>query len=621
MTSVAINEGVLKFANVNGSGSASANGLLAKAIFRMGVPIGPKNIFPSNIQGLPTWYEIRVSARGFLGRRGGVDLMVAMNPQSLPSDIAEVVSGGAVLLDSTRPLAKELRREDVRFIEIPITALCAQEFPNAKDRSLLKNVVYVGAVMALLGVERDTVVALLKEQYGKKPALLEANIKALELGAAYAIEHLSSPGLSIRIERMVSQAARGLDAGGPASRPIMIDGNTAAALGCIYAGATVAAWYPITPSTSLVDAFDRYCHKLRIDPATQKKRFAILQAEDELCAVGVVLGAAWNGARAFTATSGPGISLMTEFLGLAYYAEIPAVIFDIQRVGPSTGMPTRTQQSDLLACAYASHGDTHHILLFPATPAECFEFAAMAFDLADRFQTPVIVLSDINLGMNEWMSGPLTWRDDYVPDRGKVVTRAQLDAGAKFFRYLDKDGDGVCERTYPGTHPARGSYFTRGSGHDKLGRYTEDPALYQENLDRLRKKFVTAAGALPRPEITRRSGAKLSLVYWGTTAEAIPEALEILKARHGIECQTMRVRGFPWNQEIEAFCSQEPGVCVIEQSRDGQLRSLLMTELDLDPKRLASVRIYDGQPIAAELLAQRLAEVWEGLKGKVHVSA
>jgi len=588
-----VNEFVLRFANVNGTGSASANGLVARALFRMGLPVGPKNIFPSNIQGLPTWFEIRVSEAGYTGRRGSVDLMVAMNGQTFAEDVRSVEPGGYLLYDSSKPLAPELHRPDINFLDVPLTELVTREFANPRQRLLFKNIAYVGVLSALLSIEPEVIEQLLREQFQGKEKLIPPNMKAFEMGRAAALERFSCP-LPMHAQRRDAIGDR-----------ILMDGNSAAGLGCVYAGATVAAWYPITPSTSLVDAFGAYCEDYRVNP-DGSKRYAILQAEDELAAIGMVVGAAWNGARSFTATSGPGISLMTEFLGLAYYAEIPVVLFDIQRCGPSTGMPTRTQQSDLLSSAYASHGDTKHVLLFPASPRECFEMAAQAFDLAERLQTPVLVMSDLDLGMNDWLSEPLTWDDAYRPDRGKVVTREQLDEGLQFYRYLDVDGDAIPYRTLPGTHPSKGAFFTRGSGHDRFGGYTEDGAKYQDNVDRLRRKFDTAATLVPDAIIERDAGSSAGIVYFGTSAEPMPEALDALAAQ-GLDVDALRLRAFPFSKRVYDFIAAHDTVFVVDQNRDGQLRAMLLIEGNLDPARLVSVLSYDGMPVTADLLVHSIS--------------
>ncbi|HSL70293.1 MAG TPA: 2-oxoacid:acceptor oxidoreductase family protein, partial [Longimicrobiales bacterium] len=449
-----VNDFALKIATVNGTGSASANGLLMQAIFRMGIPVSGKNIFPSNIQGLPTWYEIRVNRADRVARTGRFELLVAMNSSTYQKDIAELQPGGYLVYDSSWPLDPALMRPDVHFLGVPLAQTCNEQFEGARERLLMKNIAYVGALSALLNVDLDILQQLLDEQYGAKKALIASNSKAVRLGYDFAREHFACP-LPIHLERMA-----------PPDDYILIDGNTAAALGCVYAGATVGAWYPITPSTSLMDAFRRFCAMFRRDEASGKNKFLVIQAEDELAAAGMVIGASWAGARAFTPTSGPGISLMNEFIGLAYYAEVPSVFVDVQRVGPSTGMPTRTQQGDLLMCAFASHGDTKHICLYPADPRECFELAVAAFDLADRFQTPVFLITDLDIGMNDWRVRKLAWDDSYRPDRGKLLGADQLERMDTFYRYLDVDGDGITARTLPGVHP-KGAFFTRGSGHNR----------------------------------------------------------------------------------------------------------------------------------------------------------
>ncbi len=583
-----LNEFVIRCANVNGTGSASANTLLARSFYRMGLPIAAKNMFPSNIQGLPTWYEIRVSEAGHTGRRGSVDLVVAMNPQSFRDDVASVASGGYLLYDSTRPLDPALRREDITFLGLPFIEM-VQQHTDQRKRLLFKNVCYVGALSALLDIEFDVLTGLLDHQFKGKEKLIAPNVEALTAGREAALAAFDCP-LPIRVERRDVVGDR-----------ILITGNEACALGCVYGGATVAAWYPITPSTSLAEAFGHYCEALRIDPANGRRNFAIVQAEDELSAIGVVIGAAWNGARTFTATSGPGISLMSEFLGLAYYAEIPAVLFDIQRAGPSTGMPTRTQQADLLSAAYASHGDTKHVLLFPSSPDECFELAVEAFDLADRLQTPVFVMSDLDLGMNTWLSRPFKWDDTRRLDRGKVLDHDALEAGKTFYRYVDVDGDGIPYRTYPGTHPSRGAYFTRGSGHDKYGRYTEDSEKYQENLDRLRRKFDTAAKLVPKPVMEAEPYTDIGVLYFGTTTEPMREALEGLADR-GVALDAMRLRAFPFSEEVYRFIDTHQTVFVVEQNRDAQLRTMLLNEGNIDPAKLVPVLHYGGLPLTAEFL-------------------
>ena len=559
-----VNDFVIKFANVNGTGSASANSLIMKAIFRMGVPVTGKNYFPSNIQGLPTWYEIRVTRDGYAARASHVDIMVAMNAETYSKDIRELKSGGYLIYDSTWPRSSLLQRGDITVIPVPLAKLVNENFDGVRNRILLKNIAYAGVLAALLNVDLEVISGLLSESYGKKPKLLDSNTKALRLGYDYVKQQLDSP-LPLKVEHM--DKTRG---------HIMIDGNTAAGLGCVFAGATVGAWYPITPSTSLMDAFKTFCERYRIDAATGERNFAVLQAEDELAAVGMVLGASWMGARAFTPTSGPGISLMNEFVGLAYYAEVPCVIFDVQRVGPSTGMPTRTQQCDIMICAYASHGDTRHVLLFPASPEECFYSAAQAFDLAERLQTPVFVLSDLDIGMNDWMCPDLKWDDAYKPDRGKVLSKEELDGLEKFYRYLDRDEDAIPYRTLPGVSP-KGAYFTRGSGHNQYGVYTEDSAEYQVVVDRLKRKFSTAAKIVPKPVLIGKGNCSVGLVSIGSCDAAIREALDILKQQN-IEVDYLRVKAFPFTSEVEAFLKSHASIIVVEQNRDAQLRSLLTLE-------------------------------------------
>ena len=592
----AVNDFVVKFANVNGSGSASANELFARAILRMGVPVSPRNIFPSNIQGLPTWYEVRVSENGYQARRGGVDLMVAMNPQTWDADLKEIEAGGYVFYDNTKPLPKSRFRDDINVIGMPLTEICNSTYTDPRQRQLFKNIIYVGALSALLEIDPNEIERLFSEQYKGKEVLLQSNVKALRLGRDYALANLSCP-LGLRIQRANAVGNK-----------IFLEGNNAAALGAIYGGATVCAWYPITPSSSLAESFIRHCQKYRIDPATGKQKFAVVQAEDELASIGMVIGAGWNGARAFTATSGPGISLMTEFIGLAYFAEIPAVIIDVQRGGPSTGMPTRTQQSDLLACAYASHGDTKHVLLFPEDPRECFEFAAKAFDLADRLQTPIFVMTDLDIGMNTRLCEPLQWDDSQAYDRGKVMTHDELQAGKDFGRYNDVDGDGIAYRTYPGTHPTRGGYFTRGTTKDRYARSSETGPDYVYNVQRLLRKFETAKKYVPVPLLyPAEKPARFGAIFYGSTSPAMQEALDVLASR-GIHVNALRVRGFPFQDEIADFVASHPWVFVVEQNRDAQLKTLLVTEAKVNQTRLLSVLHYDGTPITARFIVDQISQ-------------
>ncbi|MBK8181293.1 MAG: 2-oxoacid:acceptor oxidoreductase subunit alpha [Planctomycetes bacterium] len=590
-----VNDFVVKFANVNGSGSASANTLFAKSILRMGVPVSPRNIFPSNIQGLPTWYEVRVSEQGWLGRRGGVDLMVAMNAQTWDADVAEVESGGFLFYDSTRAVPTSKLRGDVTALGMPLTALCNERYKDARQRQVFKNIIYVGALTELLGIERDTVAKLIGEQYKGKEKLLQPNLDSLDLGREWARANLPRP-FELKVERRDAVKDR-----------IFVDGNSAAALGAVYGGASVCAWYPITPSSSLAEAFQRYCNKHRTN-ADGTKRFAIIQAEDELASIGMVIGAAWNGARAFTATSGPGISLMQEFLGLAFFAEIPSVIFDVQRGGPSTGMPTRTQQSDVISCAYASHGDTKHVLLFPEDPKECFDMGAAAFDLADRLQTPVFVLLDLDIGMNDRLCAPFAWDDAQRMDRGKVLGAKELDEGRAFGRYRDVDGDGIAVRTLPGTHASRGSFFTRGTTKDRDAKYSEAGPDYIENMTRLQRKFETAARLVPQPVVQRsKEPTTIGVLYYGSTSPAMNEAIELLAAE-GLHLDAMRVRAFPFHHAVPDFVASHETVFLVEQNRDAQLKLLLTHECQIDPARVISVLHYDGTPITARFIVKAIRE-------------
>jgi len=592
----AINDFVVKFANINGSGSASANEIFARSIMRMGVPVSPRNIFPSNIQGLPTWYEVRVSESGWLGRRGGADLLVAMNPATWDADIEEIELGGYVLYDSSKPLPKSKFREDLNIIGIPLTEICNAAYTDSRQRQLFKNIVYVGALSALLDIDPIEIEKLFSEQFKGKEALLQSNVNALRLGRDYALQHFECP-IGLRVQRADNVGNR-----------IFVDGNSAAALGAVYGGASVCAWYPITPSSSLAETFNRYCHKLRIDAATGKHRFAVIQAEDELASIGMAIGAGWNGARAFTATSGPGISLMTEFIGLAYFAEIPVTIINVQRGGPSTGMPTRTQQSDLLSCAYASHGDTKHVMLFPEDPTECFDFSALGLDLADRLQTPVFVMTDLDIGMNTRLCKPFQWDDNREYDRGKIMTHAELESGKDFGRYLDVDGDGIPYRTYPGTHPTRGAYFTRGTTRDRYARYSEAGADYLDNMQRLLRKFETAKSLVPKPLLyPAEKPARFGAIFYGSTSPAMEEALDVLASR-GIHVNALRVRAFPFQDEINDFVASHPWVFVIEQNRDAQLKTLLVNEAKVNPTRLLSVLHYDGTPITARFIVEQIAQ-------------
>ena len=594
----AINDFVVRFANVNGSGSASANSMFAKAVLRMGVPVAVRNIFPSNIQGLPTWYEVRVTEAGHLGRRGGVDLMVAMNPQTWDKDVAEIEPGGYLFYDSTKPMPASRFRTDITVVGVPLTAICNAAYTAARERQLFKNIIYVGALASLLGIEIGVIETLLAEQFEGRDRLIKANVAALHMGRDWVADNRGPLGLQVRRADAVGDR-------------IFIEGNQAAGLGAVYGGATVCAWYPITPSTSLAEAFTSYCQDLRVDPESGKANFAIVQAEDEIASIGVVIGAGWNGARAFTCTSGPGISLMTEFIGLSYFAEIPAVIFDVQRGGPSTGMPTRTQQADLIGAAYASHGDTKHPMLLPMDPGECFTFGALAFDLADRLQTTVFVMLDLDMGMNEWLTEPFSWDDARRMDRGKVMTHDELEAGRDFGRYLDVDGDGIPYRTYPGVHPTKGGYFTRGTSRNPYARYSEEGSVYVDNVQRLLRKFETAKSLIPAPELRPASApTRDGVIYYGSTGPAMHEALGLFESQ-GRRLDALRVRGFPFSSEVDDFLASHDRIFVIEQNRDAQLRTLLMAENGGDPYRLVPILHYDGTPITARFIVASISSLMD----------
>ena len=590
-----INDFVVKFANVNGSGSASANGLFARSVMRMGVPVAARNIFPSNIQGLPTWYEVRITEAGHLGRRGGVDLMVAMNPQTWDRDVAEVESGGFLFYDSTKPIPASRLRDDITVIGVPLTAMCNEAYDLPRERQLFKNTIYVGALAALIGIDLEVSEALLADDFAGRDRLIKANVEALAMGHSYVRSYLKP--LPLQVQKADAVGDR-----------IYVEGNEAAALGAVYGGATVCAWYPITPSTSLAEAFTAYCQDLRVEPETGKARYAIIQGEDEIASIGMVIGAGWNGCRAFTATSGPGISLMTEFIGLSYFAEIPAVIFDVQRGGPSTGMPTRTQQSDLLAAAYSGHGDTKHPMLLPADPGECFEMGSLAFDLSDRLQTTIFVMLDLDIGMNEWLTKPFQWDDARRLDRGKVMSHDDLEAATEAFgRYRDVDGDGIPFRTYPGVHPTKGGYFTRGTSRNPYARYSEEGSVYVDNMERLLRKFETAKSLVPAPVIRNAKGkTRDAVLYYGSTAAAMDEALEMLETQ-GRRLDALRVRGFPFADEVFDFIAAHDRIYLVEQNRDAQLKTLITTEGGVDPGKLISVLHYDGTPITARYITSEIA--------------
>jgi 2-oxoglutarate ferredoxin oxidoreductase subunit alpha len=599
-----INDLVIRFANVNGTGSASANTLFAKSIFRMGIPVSPKNIFPSNIQGLPTWYEVRINGDGYLGRREMIDIVVSLNPQSIRKDVDSVREGGYFIYDNSKKLSSDFVREDIHYIGIPMTRLVMEKFTDARKRQLFKNIIYVGALTKLLDMDFEVVKKLVADQFKSKQKLVPPNIETLELGRNYVEENYDCP-LPLKVQSIDSS-----------KDSILVDGNTACALGAIYGGATVAAWYPITPSTSVVNAFDKYAKKLRVDETTASNKFAIVQAEDELAAIGMVIGAAWNGARAFTSTSGPGLSLMSEFIGLAYFAEIPTVLIDVQRGGPSTGMPTRTQQSDIISAAYASHGDTKHVLLFPSTPKECFDLTATALDLADRLQTPIIVMSDLDLGMNDNMSEPFEWDENKKYDKGKLLSEEDLENLESFGRYLDVDGDGIPYRAIPGTHPTKGSYFTRGTSKDEFARYTEDGDDYVRNVDRLAKKFDTASKIIPPPESFQDNyKSSTGMLFFGTTYYAALEAMDRFVAQD-ISIDAMRIKAFPFHEDINHFIENHNEIIVVEQNRDAQMRTLIMNELEVDPKKLIKVLNYDGKPITAGLIESKIKKfLFEKSKG------
>ncbi|QQS12351.1 MAG: 2-oxoacid:acceptor oxidoreductase subunit alpha [Rhodospirillales bacterium] len=587
----AVNDFVVKFANVNGSGSASANELFARSILRMGVPVSPRNIFPSNIQGLPTWYEVRVTEKGYLGRRGGVDMMVAMNPQTWAEDVKEITPGGYLFYDSTKPMPAAMFRPDINIVGVPLTAITNATYTDARQRQLFKNIIYVGALSVLLDIDPKEIERLFGEQYKGKEKLLDSNVKALNLGRDWVRENLDPATVKLKVRRADNVGNR-----------IFVEGNSAAALGCVYGGATVCAWYPITPSSSMAEAFQAHCRRYRHDKETGKARYAIVQAEDELASIGMVIGAAWNGARAFTATSGPGVSLMTEFMGLAYFAEMPAVIVNVQRGGPSTGMPTRTQQADIIACATASNGDTRHVLLFPEDPKECFDHSAAALDLADRLQTPVFVMTDLDIGMNQRLCEPFAWDESKAYDRGKVMTAEELEAGKQFGRYLDVDGDGIAYRTYPATHPSKGAYFTRGTTKDRFARYSEEGPVYVDNMERLQRKFETAKTLVPQPVArAAKKPTPMGVIYFGSTSPAMAEALDRLE-EDGVHVDALRLRAYPLSKPVEEFVAAHDTVFLVEQNRDGQLRMLMLSDLGVDPRKIVPVLHYDGTPITARFI-------------------
>jgi 2-oxoglutarate ferredoxin oxidoreductase subunit alpha len=587
-----INDFAFKIATVNGTGSASANSLLMQAIFRMGIPVTGKNVFPSNIQGLPTWYEIRVSKDGYTARPSELDMVVALNPETYSKDVAAVRSGGYLLYDSSWPLPETLRREDIKILGVPFGAMCVEAFEGDRARSLMRNISYAGALAALLRIDMDVITTMLTEKFSKKKALLDSNFKAIKLGYDYAMAHFKCP-LPFHLKAMDENKDF-----------ILLDGNSACGLGAVYAGATVGAWYPITPSTSLMDAFKEFAERYRVDAATGERKYALIQAEDELAAAGMVMGAGWAGARAFTSTAGPGIDLMSEFVGLGYYAEVPGVFVDVQRVGPSTGMPTRTQQADMLKIAYLSHGDTKHLALFPCNPEECFYMMAQAFDLAERFQTPTFLVTDLDIGMNDWMTRKLKWDDSYRPDRGKVLSRAELDALKRFGRYEDTGG-GIPARTLPGVG-GKGAYFTRGSGHTLAATYTEDSDEYKAVMERLALKMKTAEDALPEPVIDAKNG-DVGIVSVGACDSAVKEALDTLRA-NGVSADYMRVRAFPFGKKVREFMKKHSRIFVVEQNRDAQLRSLLAIETETNFENMTPVLDYAGLPLTAGFVVREISK-------------
>ena len=579
-----VNDFSIQVATVNGSGSQSANTVLLRSLFRMGIPVSGKNLFPSNIAGLPTWYTIRCSRHGYVARKKEIDMLVAMNPETAKEDAMSLAAGTAIVYDE--PLKLSAVRSDLTFYSVPYDKIVANVCPEAKLRKLVKNMIYVGVVAQLLGIDLTYVEAAVRQQFAKKVKAAELNMNAARAGFDYAAASLTKAD-ALFVEPMNKNQGK-----------IIIDGNAAAALGAMFAGVTVVTWYPITPSSSVCEQLIDYMKKYRIGP-DGKATFAIVQAEDELAAIGMVLGASWAGARAMTSTSGPGISLMTEFTGMGYYAEIPAVIFDIQRVGPSTGLPTRTSQGDVLSIAFLGHGDTKNVMLFPGSVSECFSMAIQAFDLADQLQTPIFVLSDLDLGMNNWMSEAFPYPEKPL-QRGKVLSAEDLKRLGGFARYQDVDKDGIPYRTLPGTdHPAA-AYFTRGSGHNEKAQYSERPDDYQNNMERLARKFETARSYVPRPEVVASRGEKIGIIAYGSSDFAVRESRDQLKAEYRIEIDYLRIRAFPFSREVHDFVEKHERVYVVEQNRDAQMLSLL--KLDLDPSRtsrLRSVRHFNGLPIDA----------------------
>ena len=589
-----VNDMSIQVATVNGSGSQSSNTVLLRAIFQMGVPVSGKNMFPSNIAGLPTWYTIRANKNGYIGRKKEIDFLVAMNPETATEDTMSLAPGASVLYDE--PLSLHKLRNDLIFYSVPYDKIVAQVCPEAKLRKLVKNMVYVGVVANLLTIDMGEVEKGIRKQFAKKVKAANLNLAAAQAGFEYAKANLEKRG-AFYIERMDKTAGK-----------IIIDGNSAAALGCMFAGCTVVTWYPITPSSSLVETMIEYMKEHRIGP-DGKATFAIVQAEDELAAIGMVIGAGWAGARAMTATAGPGISLMAEFSGLAYYVEVPGVIWDIQRVGPSTGLPTRTSQGDILSTAFLSHGDTKHIMLIPASVEECFTMATEAFNLAEQFQTLVFVMSDLDLGMNNWMADPFPYPTTPIK-RGKVLSKEDLNRLGGFARYKDVDGDGIGYRTLPGTpHPAA-AYFARGSGHNEKSQYSERADDFENNMERLNRKIETARAFVPRPEIIKGNKAKIGIIGYGTSHWGITESRDQLRAEYGIETDYLRLRAFPFTREVHEFVEQHEHVYIVEQNRDAQMLSLLKLDLkpDLTP-RLRSIAHITGLPLDARSITDELTSM------------
>jgi 2-oxoglutarate ferredoxin oxidoreductase subunit alpha len=593
-----VNDLTIRAATVNGSGSQSANLVLTNAIFRLGIPVAPKNVFPSNIEGLPTWFDVRCSPQGYQCRSRDIDVLVALNVSTWQADVADVKPGGIIVHEAAYPVTGSAQRDDVTYYPVPFAKLAKEHVSDGAMRKYLTNMLYVGVLAHLLQIPADVLEDALRAQFKRKPKAVETNMDAIRIGMDYAAGNLPKTD-PYRLERM-SGKNEGL---------LLLDGNSAAALGCVMGGCTVAAWYPITPSSSLCESFIAYCERYRLDPETGERKAAIIQAEDELAAIGMVFGATWAGARAMTSTSGPGLSLMAEFAGLGYYAELPGVIFDVQRAGPSTGLPTRTLQGDVQFAYTLSHGDTKHIVLLPGSVAEAYEFSMQAFDLADRFQTPVFVLSDLDLGMNLWMTPPLPYPEKPF-DRGKVLGSEDLAKVESWGRYLDVEGDGIPYRTLPGTeHPLAG-YFTRGSGHDEYAHYSENPDVFRRNLDRLARKHETARGAAPQP-VSDESGHPIGIIAFGTTHHAVVEARDRLRDA-GVETDYLRVRALPLSSEVSAFIQRHERIYVVEQNRDGQLHGILRAELPAHlVGRLFSIRHYNGVPIDARAIADPLLPTQE----------